>query len=240
MNGPTTGRLTYSIRRSTRARRARLTVSEDGRAVVVLPARMTLREAALLVEQHAGWLERQLARVDLARAALAERPPLGEGRILEVAGTAYRTATVDVPAARPARGRVDVVRDHVVVRLGHDGRDAVQLLDGWLRAEARRVIAERVRERAQGMAVRPGRISIRDQRSRWASASAGGALSFSWRLILAPPEVLDAVVVHELAHLRVRGHSPAFWTLVEQHAPGTPAARRWLRAHARELRAALD
>jgi hypothetical protein len=90
------------------------------------------------------------------------------------------------------------------------------------------------------MAVRPGRISIRDQSSRWASASPNGALSFSWRLILAPPEVLDAVVVHELAHLRVRGHSRTFWELVERHAPQTPAARRWLRAHAREVRAALE
>jgi predicted metal-dependent hydrolase len=88
--------------------------------------------------------------------------------------------------------------------------------------------------------VRSGRLSVRDQRSRWASASARGDLSFSWRLILAPPFVLDAVVVHELAHLRVRGHSRAFWSLVERHAPRTPEARRWLREHARELRAALD
>ncbi len=67
-----------------------------------------------------------------------------------------------------------------------------------------------------------------------------GALSFNWRLILAPPAVLDAVVVHELAHLRIRGHSRSFWHLVEHHAPQTSDARRWLRAHAREVRAALE
>ena len=90
------------------------------------------------------------------------------------------------------------------------------------------------------MSVEPGRISIRDQSSRWASASASSNLSFSWRLILAPPYVLDAVVVHELAHLRIRGHSRSFWKLVESHAPRTPEARRWLREHSREVRAALD
>jgi predicted metal-dependent hydrolase len=88
--------------------------------------------------------------------------------------------------------------------------------------------------------VQPGRITIRDQSSRWASASRDGSLSFSWRLILAPPYVLDAVVVHELAHLRVRGHNRAFWAIAEEHAARTLEARRWLRKHAREVRAALD
>jgi predicted metal-dependent hydrolase len=105
---------------------------------------------------------------------------------------------------------------------------------------ARTRLAERVSAHAVAMGVRPGRISVRDQTSRWASASPGGGLSFSWRLILAPPYVLDAVVVHELAHLRIRGHSHAFWALVLRHAPRTPEARRWLRDHAREVRAALD
>ena len=105
---------------------------------------------------------------------------------------------------------------------------------------ARSRLRERVLARAPELGVTTGRLSVRDQRSRWASASPRGDLSFSWRLILAPPFVLDAVVVHELSHLRVRGHSRAFWSIVERHAPGTPEARRWLREHAREVRAALD
>jgi hypothetical protein len=103
-----------------------------------------------------------------------------------------------------------------------------------------RFITERAAVLAPVVDVRPTRITVRDQRTRWGSASRSGALSFSWRLILAPPDVLDSVVVHELAHLRIRGHDRAFWTLVERHAPKTPTARRWLRDHARELRGALD
>ena len=76
--------------------------------------------------------------------------------------------------------------------------------------------------------------------SPWASASANGSLSFSWRLVLAPPFVLDSVVVHELAHLRIRGHTRRFWALVERHAPRTPEARRWLREHAPETGLEID
>jgi len=128
----------------------------------------------------------------------------------------------------------------LVVRLGRDEHETASLLQPWLRARAREVIAERIEARAAEMNVRPGRLTIRDQSSRWASASARGSLSFSWRLLLAPPYVLDAVVVHELAHLRIRDHSPRFWALVGRHAPRTAEARRWLREHSHELRAALE
>lgn len=230
----------YQIRRSDRARQARITVSRDGQTVVVLPRRMPASEAARLVVEHADWIDRHVARVASERERLAQRPVLGEGRVLLVAGEPCRVSTVDGRAARPARGRVERASDGVIVRLGRDGRPTAELLEPWLRARARDVIAERVAARALELEVRPGRISIRDQRSRWASASANGALSFSWRLVLAPPYVLDAVVVHELAHLRIRNHSRRFWSLVEHHAPRTLEARRWLRANATELRAALD
>jgi predicted metal-dependent hydrolase len=235
----------YRVRRSDRARHARLTVTDEGEAVVVLPRRAPLAVAASLVEAHAAWIERHVAAARSAEAAIADRPPLEEGRIVVVGGLDYRVSAVD-GRERPARGRVDVTDaapgrpGRIVVRLGRDGRTTATLLEGWLRARAHAVIGERASVLAPAMGVRPTRITVRDQRTRWGSASSSGALSFTWRLLLAPPEVLDAVVVHELAHLRVRGHGRAFWALVEHHAPQTRAARRWLREHARELRAALD
>ncbi len=207
--------------------------------MVVLPRRMAIHEADRLVIEHAEWLDRHLGRIRAEQAQLAERPVLGQGRTLLVAGQPYRVAEVEA-AARPLRGRVEVAQGRLLVRLGQDGRSAATLLESWLRDRARAVIRESVERHAPGLAVRPGRMSIRDQSSRWASASANGSLSFSWRLILAPPYVLDAVVVHELAHLRVRGHDSRFWGLVESHAPRTQEARRWLREHAREVRAALE
>jgi predicted metal-dependent hydrolase len=236
----------YRIRRSDRARRARLTVTEDGEAVVVLPRRAPLIVAAELVVAHSRWIERHVAEVRAAKDRLDERPPLEEGRILTVAGLEYRVSAVDRGRDRPSRGRVEVThavpgrQGRLVVRLGQDGRSTATLLEAWLRDRAHATIAERAAALALALDVRPTRITVRDQRTRWGSASASGALSFCWRLILAPPDVLDAVVVHELAHLRIRGHSRVFWALVARHAPQTAAARRWLREHARDLRGALD
>jgi predicted metal-dependent hydrolase len=229
----------YVVRRSDLARRARLTVTGAGEVVVVLPRRAPLAEAERLVMHHDAWIARHVDRLQAERARLEARPPIDAGRVLEVGGRPMVVVLVaaDLP---PARGSVRIVGERLVVRVGRDGRSPACLLERWLRARARQAISQRVAVRSVEMRVAPGRLSIRDQSSRWASASASGALSFSWRLILAPPDVLDAVVVHELAHLRVRGHSRAFWELVERHAPQTRDARRWLRAHAREVRAALE
>jgi len=215
-------------------------VTREGEIVVVLPRRMPEAEADRLVRQHAAWLDRHVARISHQQALLTARPPLGEGRVLEIAGERCRISEVATGAVRALRGRVEPVVGGLLVRPGRDGRTTPELRQGWLRLRARESITERVVARAPELAVRPGRITIRDQSSRWASASSSGGLSFSWRLLLAPPFVLDAVVVHELAHLRIRGHTAAFWALVEQHAPRTREARRWLREHASELRAALD
>jgi predicted metal-dependent hydrolase len=112
-------------------------------------------------------------------------------------------------------------------------------LEAWFRARAREAIQESIDRHAPELGVRPAAITIRDQRSRWGSASRAGRLSFSWRLILGPPDALDTVVVHELAHLRVFGHGPRFWALVASRRPDHLVWRRWLRDHALELRATL-
>lgn len=207
--------------------------------IVVLPRRAAAADADRLVTRHAAWIERHVGRVQEERARLDLRPLLGAGRALDVDGIALRVWVDRVTRSPATRGSVHRAGERLQVSLGTDGRDAAAILEPWLRARARARIVERVATLADSLAVKPGRITIRDQRSRWASASRNGDLSFSWRLILAPPYVLEAVVVHELAHLRIRGHSPAFWALVLQHAPRTPEARRWLRDHAREVRAAL-
>jgi predicted metal-dependent hydrolase len=93
---------------------------------------------------------------------------------------------------------------------------------------------------ADALGVAAGRITLRDPRTRWGSASRTGRLSFSWRLILAPPEALETVVIHELAHLRIFGHGPDFWALVASRRADHRAWRRWLHDHAIELHRALE
>jgi len=109
-----------------------------------------------------------------------------------------------------------------------------------LRGRARDAIQRAITRHASDLGVEAAGISIRDQRTRWGSASRARRLAFSWRLVLAPPEALDTVVIHELAHLRVFGHGPAFWALVASRRPDHRQWRRWLRDHALELHGALD
>jgi predicted metal-dependent hydrolase len=232
----------YSVRRSARARRARLTLSDSGDALVVLPMRAPESLAAELVARHGAWLERHRGRILAVRSALAERPALGAGRAVSLRGVAHAVVVERSSArARPSVGVVAGPAPAIVVRIGFDPEMSVAaVLERWLRAEARRDIGERVARRAAELGVSPASISVRDQRTRWGSASGSGALSFSWRLVLCPPAVLDYVVVHELAHLRWRGHGPRFWALVRRHVPDADTHRRWLRAEHRALHAALD
>jgi hypothetical protein len=234
----------FVVRRSDRARRARLTVTAAGEVVVVLPRGAPARIAAEMVGAHGAWIDRQLGRMGTERARIAARPPLVDGRLLEVYGIPHRVVLLAPDGRRRPRVERRLIPDEdgiaglLEVAGVTDG--VAPLVERWLRGEARSVIVRRVAERAPAVGVSPGSISIRAQRSRWGSASRDGSLSFNWRLVLAPPFVLDAVVVHELAHLVVRGHSARFWALARRHAPRTDEARAWLRTNHAALMTALD
>jgi predicted metal-dependent hydrolase len=233
----------YSVRRSSRARRARLTISRTGDAVVVLPNRAPDRAAAELVARHADWIARHIGRIEALSRALAARPAWGEGRYLSFGGVEHLVTVHAAPNGR--RSRVVLAGEPgeptiSIWRAATETRTTTDILETWLRRAAREAIAERVGRRAGEMGVTPTAVAIRDQRSRWGSASVRGSLSFSWRLVLCPPDILDYVVVHELAHLSIRGHSPAFWALVARHFADPAAARLWLRQNHSQLRHAID
>ena len=119
-----------------------------------------------------------------------------------------------------------------VPRLGLERRE---VSESEARLAARGLTSALAEEEAERLGVAYRRIRIGDQRTLWGSCSARGTLSFNWRLVLAPFDVLDYVVVHELCHLRVADHSRRFWALVERHRPGWREQRDWLREHGPEL-----
>ena len=105
----------------------------------------------------------------------------------------------------------------------------------WLKKEARRKITILTREIALIRGLTPGRITIRDTRSRWGSCAVNGNLSFSWRLILAPENIIEYVVAHEVAHLAEHNHSPQFWAVVDALTPHCKVGRKWLKVHGEQL-----
>jgi predicted metal-dependent hydrolase len=209
------------VRRSDRARRIRVSVDPERGVVVVLPRRARAADAAHAVTQLAPWIGRRLEELDVVRARIRERD--GE---LPYLGS--------VLTLRPEPGRTRVHRrgDELLVPEG----DAGPALERWLRRAAREEIGPRAQRAAAAVGAPVTRLSIRDQRTRWGSCSSTGALSFSWRLVLAPEDVLDYVVWHEACHLRVMDHSPRFWALVARHCPDHAGPRRWLRDHGAMLR----
>ncbi len=216
----------YTIRRSTRARRVRVNVHTraEQRAVaveVVLPARAHERAAAAAVQELRPWIERRLAHAQAALARVAQR----DGTV------PYLGQTLQL-VPEPGRTRVHRRDGQLLVPLGEQLRPA---LERYYRRAARREIAPRL-DRASVLAGTPySGLSIRAQRSRWASCSARGAMSFNWRLLLAPESVLEYVVWHEVCHLRILDHSPRFWALVERHWPRWREDRDWLRRHGATL-----
>jgi predicted metal-dependent hydrolase len=243
------GRLGYVLRRSSQARTLRVVIDPAKGVVVTVPGPnrrgWTRPEAHIRVflGEREAWIRRHLARQAAERAALAARGGLRDGATFRYRGETHR---LRLEVARGAR-RSTVTRvggeaeDELVVRLASaDHRAVPDVLEAWMRERARDAVQRAIARHATALGVEPAGISIRDQRTRWGSASRTRRLAFSWRLVLAPPEALDTVVIHELAHLRVFGHGPAFWALVDSRRPDHRQWRRWLRDHALELHGALD
>jgi predicted metal-dependent hydrolase len=221
----------YRIRRSERARRARILVDGSGVEVVV-PRRFPLREVEPFVEEKRAWIERTLRRM---RQTELELPParLEDGG--EVWYLGERLALV--VRVDPARRREHVARGggelRVALPTGVAVRDA---LERWYRRRARAEVAPRLDAACARAGTSYSGLQIRGQRTRWASCSSNGAMSFNWRLLLAPAEILDYVVEHEVAHLEVLDHSPRFWGLLASRCPDWRTHERWLRRHGHALR----
>ena len=212
--------LEYTVRRSTRARRVRVAVDAHDGVQVTLPARAREREAALAVAELRPWIERRLAEVRAARVRLAV--PAGH---LPLLGSQLALA--------PEAGRTRAHRRGDALLVPADEPRAA--IERWYRRTARAEIAPRLDEAVAALGKAYTRLTIREQRTRWGSCSTTGAMSFNWRLLLGPEDVLDYVVWHEACHLVVMDHSRRFWALLEHHRPGYRAPQRWLRANGTAL-----
>ena len=203
----------YTIRRSNRARRVRVTVDGGGAVVVTLPRRAAERHAAEAVRELGPWIERRRAALRRAAVEVAREPGT-----LPYLGRELRV----VP--EPGRTRVHRRGDVLLVPAG----DAGEAIERFYRRSARAEIGPRLDAAVARAGTRYTRLTIRGQRTRWASCSSTGAMSFNWRLLLAPEAVLDYVIEHEVCHLEVMDHSPRFWALMESRVPDWREHSRWL------------
>jgi predicted metal-dependent hydrolase len=215
------------VRESARARTARIIVGPRRPLEVIVPRGTTDAKVDGFLEEKRSWVERKLAA---AREIAARPPQLGLNR----PGSVW-LAGEEVRIER-RNGRRSIARlseGRLVVSGANDG--APGAVERWYRREARRKITEVVAREVDRLGLEYRSIGIRDPRTRWGSCSRKGNLSFSWRLVAAPPEILEYVVVHELCHLREPSHQKPFWRLLGTVRPGWQEQARWLREHGQEL-----
>jgi predicted metal-dependent hydrolase len=217
--------VTIAVRVSARARSYRLSIPHAGAPVLTVPRYGRWSEAEAFLKRQTGWLAARLKRA-------VEPVVFAEGARIPVRGVEHL-----IVATGRVRGRVEVAeRDGAPALLvpgepAHQGRR----LTDWLKAEAQADLEARVAVHATTLAVVAKSVRLRSQSTRWGSCSSTGRLNFNWRLVLAPPFVLDYVAAHEVAHLVEMNHSAAFWATVEKTLPDMARGRAWLKAHGRRL-----
>lgn len=213
------GDIPVTLRRSARARRMTLRVTRAGGEVVLtLPSRASLRDGQVFAESRAEWLRQ-------VRAGMPALQLVAPGALLPVEGVPRRIT----PAAIR---RVELTADALRVP---ETRPAGVVAEAWLKhlAQVRLIAACDRHAAALGRPFRA--LTLRDTRSRWGSCTHDGRLMFSWRLAMAPPEVLDYVAAHEVAHLTHMDHSDRFWAATGRLMPDYAGHRAWLRNHGHEL-----
>lgn len=214
--------LPITIRRSPRARRISLRVSQTTQEIeLVYPMRGSEKRALAFLESKADWIKRQLA-------ALPQIQPLTAGQVIPVLGKTYTIQHTAKTRGITAMGEGVL---HVECLPEFVSRRVQDALKKYLKTR----ITTLVQEKAAQLGVSVKGIALRETTSRWGSCTADGRLSFCWRLVFAPSNILDYLVSHEVAHLKEMNHSQAFWRVVKSLHPNYDTARNWLKQHGNEL-----
>lgn len=199
--------------------------------IVRAPKRARDSEIRNLLEKKISWINKHLA---LARQKASEIPRHNfmAGDIFLFRGENY--SLVFEPAKK---NHIDIAGHYIIVGLKPDTpqEKVPEILKKWYIAQARKIFNERVLVYSRGLGVEPARIAIRSQSKRWGSCSAKGNLNLNWKLVMAPPEILNYVVVHELCHLKHPNHQSEFWQMLENIMPDYADRRHWLKKNGHKL-----
>jgi len=225
-------KIPYTIRRNDRARRLWIRVEDEEGLVVILPKGRKASLVPKVIREHREWV---LKAIEKREERLKNAPPrLGEGRSL-----VYRGRTVDLrvrnnPCLVP---KVRLQGDQLRVEMPRNSDKSLrEVLSDWMKERALLIFSRRVEYFSAKIGLRYGTIQVRNQKTRWGSCSSKGQLSFNWRLLLAPPDVLDYLVIHEVSHLKYPDHSQRFWNLVKSLCPGYKRHQLWLKENGLSLR----
>jgi len=216
---------------SPRAKRLTLRIETGGRGLrVTMPPRARQADVLNFISSHHNWLEQRLAALPApAEAGNA----LADGGFIPILGEPHRIIH------RPGRGNAKLEKtngEECLYIYGQKEFLARHIRD-FLKKQAKQTLTLLVAKHAAVIGIKPRSVSYKDTKSRWGSCSSERRLSFSWRLIMAPPEIADYLAAHEVAHLQEMNHAPQFWALCERLCPQTQKCRQWLKDNGQKLQA---
>ncbi|TKT82763.1 M48 family metallopeptidase [Aquamicrobium sp. LC103] len=211
-----------------RAKRLTLRIDAGGRGLrVTVPPGLANGEVDRFLERHRGWLETRLAKVP-------DRPQVRPGIRIPLRGIPH--LIVHEPGTRGTVSLGEVDGKPALIVHG-DRRHLPRRIADFLKREARQEIEALVAKHTAAIGRRAKAVRFKDTSSRWGSCTSDGALSFSWRIMMAPRPVIDYLVAHEVAHLREMNHGPGFWKLCKELCPDTERCKAWLKRNGGALQA---
>jgi predicted metal-dependent hydrolase len=223
----------YRLKQSQRTRGIRLEIRSETGLTVVVPGRYTQRQILDILQQKARWIIKHLPTNDPVQLPLFTPEP-GQGDKLYFMGRPIEISISTVKSATSS-----AVLDGYKLLVSTAARDGAipRILEKWYRQQAAKVFKQKADNFQLSMGLHYRAIYIRGQRTRWGSCSPAGNLTLNWKLLMAPEEIIDYVVIHELTHLRHMNHSKKFWDMVEHYCPNWKRYRKWLVTHEDELKA---
>jgi hypothetical protein len=223
------GKREIKLIKSKRSKYMRLSISSYGEIRLSVPYNATLVHINNFLQDKGSWLDKAITGLKLATPL-----EINDDSGLSIAGENYSFIVYqDQPELK-----IQIDQSGQRIFIFNDGSSQAvvkELLRDKIRKLAGSIIAQRVEAYASIMGISYGRISIREQRSRWGSCSSMGNLNFNWKIVLAPTRIMDYVIVHELAHILEHNHSQNFWQLVEKYLPQYKPYRKWLRENSSQL-----
>ncbi|MCK9996026.1 MAG: M48 family metallopeptidase [Candidatus Krumholzibacteria bacterium] len=223
----------YRVRRSRRTRKMGIQVCKRDGLVIILPERMGLKVVPELLEYWADWIDTKADEYDIRQGPRVRQ--FATGSVLSILGKPRHLAIVNLPNGRK-RPVIDLTDDSLTLALAPaDVFDVRPVMEKYLRRLARQDLTERTAIWADRIGLFPRKVIVGERTSRWGSCSARGTLSFCYRLVMAPPEAVDAVVAHEICHLAHLNHSRRFYSLLDRVCPDHRESMKWLREHEDDL-----
>ena len=216
----------YELKR-TKRKTIGIKITTEGAVIVMAPSYVSEREIKKVLKTKENWVEKKKIEIKKAKEQMAGDLAFLKERLFYL-GQLYQVDVVLEPEfLKPSVG---LYGEKIYIMVpSFEEKEMKMMLEQWYRMEAKKIIVDRVALYQEQIGVLVNQIRIKEKKTRWGSASSKGNLNFNWKLVMAPLEVLDYVVIHELCHLKEMNHSSAFWKLVKQYDPDYKEHRNWLK-----------